>query len=197
MAEPKRNETNPEQIAAAAPAAAAEAPSPAEPPSPLRRLVILGGLAYAGALAAPAARFLAAPAEVTSGCSARWVRVARLVEIPEGEPHRLQIIADQRDAFTLTRDELLGSIWVIRRGDAVRALSAVCPHLGCSIDLAADKQGFACPCHASRFGLDGEARGGPSPRDLDPLATRLVDGWIEVDFRRFRQGIADRVEASA
>jgi len=193
MTATERNETNPEQNAAAS----AEGSSPAEAPSALRRLVILGGLAYAGALAAPAACFVGASAESGGSAGARWIRVARLADIPEGAPRRLPIVADQRDAFTLTRAELLGSIWVIRSGEAVRALSAVCPHLGCSIDLAPDSQGFACPCHASRFGLDGAAHAGPSPRDLDPLATRLVDGWIEVDFRRYRQGTAERREVSA
>jgi cytochrome b6-f complex iron-sulfur subunit/menaquinol-cytochrome c reductase iron-sulfur subunit len=193
MTATERNETNPAQNAAAS----SEARAPAEAPIALRRLVILGGLAYAGAIAAPAACFLGASGEPAGSGGARWIRVARLADVPEGAPRRLQIIADQRDAFTLTRAELLGSIWVHRSGDAVRALSAVCPHLGCSIDLAADQQGFACPCHASRFGLDGAAHAGPSPRDLDPLATRLVDGWIEVDFRRFRQGTTERREVSA
>src|SRR4051812_10668783 len=142
MTATERNETNPEQDAAAP----TEAPPPAEGPSALRRLVIFGGLAYAGALAAPAACFVGAPAESSGSAGARWIRVARLAEIAEGPPRRVQIIADQRDAFTLTRAELLGSIWLSRRGEAVRALSAICPHLGCSIDLAPDLQGFACPC---------------------------------------------------
>ena len=195
MTATERNETNPEQNAAAA--SASETRAPAAAPSASRRLVILGGLAYAGALAVPAAWFLGASSEGTGTFGARWIRVARLAEIAEGAPRRLQIIADQRDAFTLTRAELLGSIWVHRAGDAVRALSAVCPHLGCSIDLAPDHQSFACPCHASRFGLDGKANAGPSPRSLDPLATRIVDGWIEVDFRRYRQGTSERREVSA
>jgi cytochrome b6-f complex iron-sulfur subunit/menaquinol-cytochrome c reductase iron-sulfur subunit len=193
MTATERNETNPEQNAAAS----AEGSAPAEAPRALRRLVILGGLAYAGALVVPAASFVGASAESAGAAGARWIRVARLADIAEGAPRRVQIIADQRDAFTLTRAELLGSIWILRRGESVRALSAVCPHLGCSIDLAPDLQGFACPCHASRFGLDGAATAGPSPRSLDPLATRLVEGWIEVDFRRYRQGIAERREVSA
>lgn len=193
MTATERNETNPEQNAAAS---AEGSPGPKSARA-ARRLVVLGGLAYAGALAVPAACFLGAQGASAGSAGARWIRVARLAEIAEGAPRRLQIIADQRDAFTLTRAELLGSIWVHRSGATVSALSAVCPHLGCSIDLAADLQGFACPCHASRFGLDGAAHAGPSPRSLDPLATRLVDGWIEVDFRRYRQGITERREVNA
>jgi hypothetical protein len=29
---------------------------------------------------------------------------------------------------------------------------------------------------------------GPSPRALDELATRVEDGFVLVEFRRFRQG---------
>jgi cytochrome b6-f complex iron-sulfur subunit/menaquinol-cytochrome c reductase iron-sulfur subunit len=126
------------------------------------------------------------------------VRIGRLADLPEnGEPRRLQVIDDERDAFTVTRNQMLGSVWVLREGSGVRAMSATCPHLGCSIDINADKKSFACPCHASRFALSGAAEAGPSPRAMDPLAVRVTkDGWVEVDFRRFRQGTADREEVA-
>lgn len=163
----------------------------------LRTLVMIGGLCYAGALAAPAARFVTGPASGSgAGGNARWVRVARLDDLPQGEPRRVQVVGDERDAFTLVKDQVLGSVWVVREGGEVRALSAVCPHLGCAIDLGADKKSFACPCHTSRFGMKGEAEAGPSPRGMDPLATRVQDGWVEVDYRRFRLGTADRQEVA-
>jgi len=39
------------------------------------------------------------------------------------------------------------------------ALSLICPHLGCTVEQAPD--GYACPCHGSRFNLDGSLRNGP------------------------------------
>ena len=163
----------------------------------LRTLVMIGGLAYAGALAAPAARFVTGPAEGGGGAGQpRWIRVARLGDLPQGEPKRLQVVGDERDAFTRVKDQILGSVWVVREGEKVRALSAICPHLGCAIDIGADKKSFACPCHTSRFALDGAAETGPSPRGMDPLATRVQDGWVEVDYRRFRQGTAERKEVA-
>lgn len=162
----------------------------------LRTLVMIGGLACAGAILVPAARFLAAPASGGEGGRARWIRVAKLADLPQGEPKRLQVIGDERDAFTLVKDQALGSVWVIREGEQVRALSAVCPHLGCAIDLGGDRKSFSCPCHTSRFALSGAAEAGPSPRGMDPLSARVQDGWVEVDFRRFRQGIADREEVA-
>jgi menaquinol-cytochrome c reductase iron-sulfur subunit len=174
----------------------AEVPPPEEPRrGALRTLVALGSLAYAGALAIPAARFVTAPSPGGGGGKERWVRVGRLEDLPQGEPRRLQVIGDERDAFTLTRDQLLGSVWVVKEGDKVRAMSATCPHLGCAIDLGTDKKSFSCPCHASRFGLSGDTEAGPSPRGMDPLAARVQDGWVEIDFRRFRQGIVERKEA--
>jgi cytochrome b6-f complex iron-sulfur subunit/menaquinol-cytochrome c reductase iron-sulfur subunit len=124
------------------------------------------------------------------------VRLGRFADLPEGEPIRMPVVDDERDAFTVTRSQQLGSVWVIREGAGVRAMSATCPHLGCAIDLNSDKKSFGCPCHASRFGLSGTSEAGPSPRPMDPLTARVVEGWVEVDFRRFRQGTSDRQEVS-
>lgn len=40
------------------------------------------------------------------------------------------------------------------------ALSRVCTHAGCTINLAS--QGFACPCHGSRYNLQGNVTNGPA-----------------------------------
>jgi cytochrome b6-f complex iron-sulfur subunit/menaquinol-cytochrome c reductase iron-sulfur subunit len=156
----------------------------------LRSLVIGTGAVYSAALVGPAYRYLDVPE--TTGGRERWIRVARLDSLPQGTATRVQVIGEQRDAFTVTRGQVLGSVWVERRDGGVRALSAECPHLGCSIDRP-DDNSYSCPCHSSRFGRDGKAESGPSPRGMDELATRIEDGWVEVDFQRFRQGIADKV----
>jgi menaquinol-cytochrome c reductase iron-sulfur subunit len=175
---------------------AQEAPRPPGRRGALRILVGAGGLAWAGALAVPAARFLV-PAAGEGGGHERWIRVARLADLRPGEPRRLAVTGDLRAAFSVSAGQRLGSVWVVREGDRVRAFSASCPHLGCTVELRPDAPGFTCPCHASRFGAGGEVLEGPSPRALDPLAARVVEGFVEVDFRRFRPGGAERVEASA
>lgn len=161
----------------------------------LKVLVTAGSIAYAGALCAVGASFVTS----TPGGESRerWLRAARLDDLPEGEPRRVAIVGDARDAFTVTPAEQLGSVWLVRKGNEVRALSATCPHLGCAIDLAGDKKAFSCPCHTSSFAIDGAAQSGPSPRGMDSLATRVKEGWVEVDFRRFRQGTADKKEVGA
>lgn len=159
----------------------------------LKHLVLLGGAAFACAVAAPAAVFVSAPARASGsgGAGGRWVRIVRLESLREGAPKKVAIVADDRDAWTLSRDVNLGAVWLVRKGEAVTAFSAVCPHLGCSVDARAES-GFVCPCHDSAFGPDGACTSGPSPRGLDTLETRVEGGFVEVDFKRFRIGVADR-----
>ena len=175
--------------------------SSGEPPrrGALRMLVAAGSAVYAGALAVPALRYLGSTGpEGASGGGGkeRWMRVAPLNSLPEKTPTRVKVSGDERDAFTITRNKTLGSVWLQRSGDKVTAMSAECPHLGCAIDLGGDGKSFGCPCHTSRFSLEGKAESGPSPRAMDDLAARVKDGWVEVDFRRFRQGAAEKVEVA-
>jgi cytochrome b6-f complex iron-sulfur subunit len=47
------------------------------------------------------------------------------------------------------------------------ALSLACTHLGCTLEQKAD--GFACPCHGSRFDADGKILHGPATKELAAL----------------------------
>jgi len=51
-------------------------------------------------------------------------------------------------------------------GRSIR-LSSRCPHLGCTVQR--DSEGFVCPCHGSRFDLEGRWLSGPAKRDLQRL----------------------------
>lgn len=176
------------------------ASSPPKPPDapadPGRRTLALATCAGACALgilaAAPAIRLVLAPLGAKGG-GPRWVRTIKLDQLEEGVPRRVPIVDDRHDAWTIERGVELGSVWLVRRGDGVTALSSVCPHLGCSVNAV--PSGFSCPCHTSVFDASGKRTSGPSPRDLDALATKIEDGHVTVDFRRFRIGIETRVEA--
>ena len=61
--------------------------------------------------------------------------------------------------------------YIIGGQGGIFALSAVCTHLGCITRYHADEGVIACPCHGSRFDVDGNVVHGPAPRSLP---------WIEV-----------------
>jgi menaquinol-cytochrome c reductase iron-sulfur subunit len=66
-------------------------------------------------------------------------------------------------------------------------LSAVCPHLGCSVPWIEAQGQFICPCHAGVFARDGRQISGPPPRGMDTLETTIKDGRLMVRYQYFRQ----------
>lgn len=57
---------------------------------------------------------------------------------------------------------------LLRSGEReIKAMSTVCPHLGCTVHWQKDKKQFFCPCHAGVFDPNGKVVSGPPPRDLD------------------------------
>lgn len=67
---------------------------------------------------------------------------------------------------------------VVKSGDSIMALDLICPHLGCTVN--ATPQGFACPCHGSRFKSDGQVVSGPATRAMTRLAVEERDGILSI-----------------
>lgn len=71
------------------------------------------------------------------------------------------------------------NVFVFRDAEGLYAVSAVCTHLGCIVGRS--PEGFACPCHGSRFDPTGKVVGGPAPRALPWLeVSRAADGQLVV-----------------
>jgi Rieske Fe-S protein len=75
----------------------------------------------------------------------------------------------------------------------VRALSQICPHLGCRPNPCLEDFWMRCPCHQSRYDrlgikIAGE-RYGPAERGMDRFAVRVdPDGVLFVDTTRLTFG---------
>jgi len=69
---------------------------------------------------------------------------------------------------------------LFRDEEGFYAITSTCTHLGCTV--ARSKEGFACPCHGSRFDSRGRVVGGPAPRPLPWLeVSRSANGDLVVN----------------
>jgi cytochrome b6-f complex iron-sulfur subunit len=69
-----------------------------------------------------------------------------------------------------------GKFWLINTDEGPRALYMVCTHLGCLYKWEPSNSRFECPCHGSKFDLQGHYIEGPAPRSLDQFLIEIVQG---------------------
>jgi cytochrome b6-f complex iron-sulfur subunit len=62
----------------------------------------------------------------------------------------------------------------------LRAFSAVCTHLTCTVRYESDTTTLYCPCHNGRFDLSGNVLSGPPPRPLEAYTVEVSSGEIFV-----------------
>jgi cytochrome b6-f complex iron-sulfur subunit len=71
-------------------------------------------------------------------------------------------------------------LFVGRAAGKFHVISAVCTHLGCTVQWRGSE--FDCPCHGSRFDPDGNVIAGPAPRPLPWFEVSVSpEGLLEVD----------------
>jgi Rieske Fe-S protein len=159
-------------------------------------LLTAAGSALIGAiLVVPGVQYVLDPVLRSTGMKGRWIRVAELANLAKDKPVSAPVIGEQVDAWTKAPAVRLGTVWLRVLGDdKVAAWNAECPHLGCKVGWSEGKKRFGCPCHDSAFSMEGEVQGGPAPRGMDPLETRVTNGHVEVKFIRYRAQIKERIE---
>ncbi len=167
--------------------------------------------ACASVIAVPGVKYLLATVQREGGQAVPPQRIARLNDLPVGEPVEAAITGRRRDAWSIYPEEAVGRVWLIRRSEddaseaKVDAYSSVCPHLRCAVSLEPSKEAFVCPCHRGRFGLEGErlktdGQRNPANRGLDSLPVSIVDvdgdAWVEVTWQEFEPGISAKKSMS-
>ena len=63
--------------------------------------------------------------------------------------------------------------------DTYKAISGICTHQGCIVsEFESDSNDFVCPCHYSRFDLNGNVVQGPANRSLSAYNTRVENNSL-------------------
>lgn len=69
-------------------------------------------------------------------------------------------------AIKVLPEGMADPIYVLARGNGTfGALSPICTHRGCTVDVQGDR--LVCPCHGSTYDRDGRVLKGPAQRALD------------------------------
>lgn len=105
--------------------------------------------------------------ELIDPLNGRWVDVAALSDLTEGQGHH--VVAGGIGAF------------VFRRGDSVSAVSSICSHLPCELWWSHNDGHLACPCHPVAFAPDGAPVGAYNLPALNTVRVRVTAaGRVEV-----------------
>ena len=60
------------------------------------------------------------------------------------------------------------------------AINSMCTHQGCTVQLNPEAKELACPCHGSKFALDGKVVNPPATENLDVFEVKQEDNLLLV-----------------
>lgn len=124
----------------------------------LDAVLAVGFVSTAAAIAYPVMQFLVPPAS--------------------GEPATLSVVAAKAAALGPNSGRLFQFGTkpgiVVRTADGeLRAFSAVCTHLECTVQFKTDTSQLWCACHNGTYDLGGNVVSGPPPRALEKFVVNL------------------------
>jgi menaquinol-cytochrome c reductase iron-sulfur subunit len=150
-----------------------------------------GSLLIGAIVGTPLLRYVLYPVNAKTSVK-EWSDVGDISEFAKADtPISKAVTFVQRDGWR----EVVStqSVYVNRMADGkLQVLSAICPHLGCSVAWKASEGKFVCPCHGGQFKADGLHLSGPPPRSLDNLKAQVKDGKLQVQFEFFRSNVPDQ-----
>ena len=111
-----------------------------------------------------------------------------VLPLPSAESQTGLILAGRRSALppgsgTTFRFGAKPGIVIATPGGEIRAFSAVCTHLACTVQYRKDLQHIWCACHDGHYSLEGVPIAGPPPRPLERYDVALKDDEIWVSRR--------------
>lgn len=156
-----------------------------------RRMTALAMSIVGLGLAVPLVGYVVSPALKRK--EGQWTDIGAVDGLPVAEPAQLEYVTTARDGYMESR--VRKAVWAVKQADGhVTVYSPTCTHLGCGYTWNPAEQRFECPCHLSKFSVSGEVLGGPAPRPLDRLPSKIEQGRLLVIYKEFKAGLSRSVE---
>jgi cytochrome b6-f complex iron-sulfur subunit len=127
-----------------------------------------GFLALLASIFYPVYKFIFPPEREVANVTQVKLNITR--EGLAGEPQRSKLFKFGRT---------LGIVFLTESGE-LKALSATCTHLDCTVQFRPDLSIIWCACHNGKYDLNGKNISGPPPKPLQQFAVNEVDGAIFV-----------------
>ncbi len=129
-------------------------------------LLAFSAVATAGGVLTPIIAYLWPPRRGAAEAGER-VAVASTADLPPGTGQ----------VFSVNNKPVI----VINTEEGLKALSAVCTHLGCIVFWNEQRDVIACPCHEAYFSVNGAVISGPPPSPLAPFRVQVEEDQIYVE----------------
>ncbi len=162
-----------------------------EPDPSARSLISASGAAMAcgllagyGAFAYIAGRFL----YPSGGAKKAWLYVTVLADFGVGQS--LLYRTPSGEEVNITRSG------PGERVEDFKALSAICPHLGCHVHWQSNHNRYYCPCHDGTFDPEGVATGGPpgqAGQSLSSYPLRVRGGLLFIEVATSKLAAAGEI----
>ena len=133
-----------------------------------RRVLLRCGAACA---LAACGKFVDEPVAIETGAPARGLLSVPMARMPELTRAGGSVLlhADASDFLGRRVSVLVANT----TSEGLRAYGAYCPHAGCEVAWVDGENSVVCPCHLSRFAVDGSVTHPPAVEDLDTYPAKL------------------------
>jgi cytochrome b6-f complex iron-sulfur subunit len=114
---------------------------------------------------------------------ASYLRPPQQAEVEVKSVKAGPLSAVEKDSGTIVRFGNKPVIMVRTAGGEVKAFSATCTHLDCTVQYRKDLGVIWCACHNGRYDLTGRNIAGPPPRPLEEYRVTVQEGEILISSK--------------
>lgn len=103
--------------------------------------------------------FVKEGADVVGKLIGKWLSSSKITELSEIAKNEARVVRYEGHSIALYKDDNGG----------IHAVNPACTHINCVVDWNNAERSWDCPCHGSRFSMDGEVLTAPATRELEKV----------------------------